>query len=234
MDCGPTCVKIIAKHYGREHDLEYLRQISGVGKGGVSLAGISGALESIGIEAIGIRADIGELINDVPLPAIAHWENNHFLVVYKTTKNTIYVSDPALGLIKYRHTEFLNKWDVSNKGKGILLLVGPKLGFSNDQGNDTSEPDSGRGFLNRYLMPYKDYIGQIFLGLLLASVLQLLLPFLTQSLVDYGIDHNNIGFIHLIVIAQIFLLLTRLASEVIRDWLLLHMSTQINIAMVSD
>lgn len=234
MDCGPTCVKIIAKHYGREHDLEYLRQISGVGKDGVSLAGISGAMESIGIEAIGIRADMRELINDVPLPAIAHWDNNHFLVVYRTTKNTIYVSDPAVELIKYRHTEFLNKWDVGNNGKGILLLVGPKLEFSNDQGIGPSEPDSGSGFLYRYLLPYKDYIGLIFLGLLLASIVQLLLPFLTQSLVDYGIDHQNIGFINLIIIAQIFLLLTRMASEVIRDWLLLHMSTQINIVMVSD
>src|SRR5690606_25290327 len=141
---------------------------------------------------------------------------------------------PAVGLIKYRHTEFLEKWDVGNKGKGILLLVGPTLEFSNDHGTGTSEPDSGHGFLYRYLMPFKEYIGQIFLGLLLATIVQLLLPFLTQSLVDYGIDHQNIGFINLIIIAQIFLLLTRMASEVIRDWLLLHMSTQINIVMVSD
>ncbi|MEG3657799.1 peptidase domain-containing ABC transporter [Arenibacter palladensis] len=232
MDCGPACLKIITKHYGKDYNLEYLRQISNLRRGGASLAGLSEALETIGIDAIGIRSDIEELVNDVPLPAIVHWENNHFLVVYRVTKGYVYVSDPAIGMAKYGHKEFVQKWASPDTEKGILLLVEPNRSFTNIPGEDTSH--TGLGFLIKYLLPFKVYIGQLCLGLLLATIIQLFLPFLTQSLVDYGIDFENIGFIHLVVIAQIFLFLTRLASEIIRDWLLLHMSTQINIAMISD
>jgi len=232
MDCGPTCVKIIAKHFGKEYNLEYLRQISNLQKGGASLAGISEALDAVGIDAVGIRADFVELVNDVPLPAIAHWENNHFIVIHRTSIKFIYVSDPAIGLIRYNHKEFIEKWGGKHNGKGILLLVEPNHRFGNNPVEDIAP--IGLEYLYQYLLPFKKYIGQLFLGLLLASIIQLLLPFLTQSLVDYGIDYENISFIYLVVIAQIFLFLTRLASEIIRDWLLLHMSTQINITMVSD
>ncbi|MCM4168393.1 Toxin RTX-I translocation ATP-binding protein [Arenibacter antarcticus] len=231
MDCGPTCLKIIAKHYGRELRLDYLRRISSLENEGVSMSGLSDAMVTIGLDAIGIRTNLKELVNDVPLPAVAHWENNHFLVVYKTTKKSIYVSDPAIGLARYGYTEFMEKW-ASKNGKGILLLAEPTHIFK--EFNDENVSYSGIAFLKRYLLPFKDYIGQLFLGIFLASIIQLLLPFLTQSLVDYGIDYGNLNFIHLIVIAQIFLFLTILASEIIRDWLLLHMSTQINISMVSD
>lgn len=232
MDCGPTCVKIIAKHYGKEYHLDYLRQISNLRTGGVSLAGISEALKALGFDTIGIRADFVELVNDVPLPAIAHWENNHFVVVHRTTKKYIYVSDPAIGLIKYGYKEFMGKWVGKQPGKGILLLIEPNRHFPSH--NEEGASPLGLKYLYHYLLPYKKYIGQLCLGLFIATIIQLLLPFLTQSLVDYGIDYENISFIYLVVIAQIFLLSTRLASEIIRDWLLLHMSTQINIAMISD
>ncbi|SHJ63449.1 ATP-binding cassette, subfamily B [Arenibacter nanhaiticus] len=232
MDCGPTCLKIIAKHYGKDFNLDYLRRISSLQNGGVSMAGLSEALDMIGMEAIGIRSDIKELVNDIPLPAVAHWENNHFLVVYKTTKKTIYVSDPAIGLSKYSHSEFSERWAAKKNGKGILLLAEPKLKFNHFQ--DEAKSDNSLSFLYQYLLPFKDYIGQLCLGLFLAAIIQLSLPLLTQSLVDYGIDFENISFIQLIVIAQVFLFITRLISEVIRDWLLHHMSTQINISMISD
>lgn len=232
MDCGPTCVKIIAKHYGKEYHLDYLRQISNLRAGGVSLAGISEALKALGFDTIGIRADFVELVNDVPLPAIAHWENNHFVVVHRTTKKYIYVSDPAIGLIKYGYKEFMGKWVGKQPGKGILLLIEPNRQLP-DHDQEGASP-LGLKYLYHYLLPYKKYIGQLCLGLFIATIIQLLLPFLTQSLVDYGIDYENISFIYLVVIAQIFLFSTRLVSEIIRDWLLLHMSTQINIAMISD
>lgn len=232
MDCGPACLKIVTKHFGQEYNLEYLRKISHLRKGGVSMAGLSEALETIGIEAIGIRSDLMELVRDVPLPAIAHWENNHFVVVYQTSKKFIYVSDPATGLIKYRHAEFIEKWSGKQNGEGILLLLEPNHNFNSVPEQDNER--TGLAYLYKYLLPFKSYIGQLCLGLFLASIIQFLLPFLTQSIVDYGIDYGNIGFIQLVVIAQVFLFLTRLASELIRDWLLLHMSTQINISMISD
>ncbi|WP_026809905.1 peptidase domain-containing ABC transporter [Arenibacter latericius] len=231
MDCGPTCLKIIAKHYGKDLNLEYLREISSLTSGGVSLGALSQAMDVIGISSIGIKSNMGELVNDIPLPAVAHWDNSHFLVVYKTTKRSIYVSDPAIGLVKYRHNEFMEKWAAKN-GKGILLLAEPTRIFK--ELDDDEGSNGNMSFLYNYLLPFKDYMGQLCLGLFLAAIIQILLPFLTQSLVDYGIDYEDLNFIHLIVIAQVFLFLTRIASEVIRDWLLMHMSTQINISMISD
>nr|WP_298332610.1 peptidase domain-containing ABC transporter [uncultured Christiangramia sp.] len=232
MDCGPTCLKIIAEYYGKHFKLNFLREISAQQKGGVTFEGLSRALEKIGIDSVGIKADFQELIEDIPLPAIAHWDHNHFLVVYKADRRNVFVSDPAIGRMKYSHNEFQVRWSGMNENEGILLLVEPKENFLNND-DDEAKPE-GMGFLIEYLNPYKEYIGQITLGLFTAMLIQLILPFLTQSIVDYGINYENLDFIYLIVIAQLFLFLTRSVTEVIRDWLLLHISTKVTIAMVSD
>ncbi|WP_300438256.1 peptidase domain-containing ABC transporter [Christiangramia sp.] len=232
MDCGPTCLKIITEFYGRHFNIDFLREISSQQKGGVSFQGLSQAMERIGLDSVGIKANLKELIEDIPLPAIAHWEQNHFLVIYKTDKRNVFVSDPAIGKIKYSHNEFQVRWSGKNENEGVLLLVQPKEDFL-DNDNEEAKPE-GIGFLLEYLSPYKKYIGQITLGLFTAMLIQLILPFLTQSIVDYGINYENLDFIYLIVIAQLFLFLTRSVTEVIRDWLLLHISTKVTIAMVSD
>lgn len=232
MDCGPTCLKIITEFFGKDFHLDYLREISLLQKGGVSLAGLSHALENIGIESIGIKAELKELVNDVPLPAIAHWEGNHFLVVYKVSRKFIFVSDPAIGKVKYTHSEFVVKWGEESP-QGVLLLVQPTEEFFQKESPEQQIKGSF-GFLLDYLRPHQKYLNQVLLGLFIATIVQLLLPFLTQSLVDYGINYENIGFIHLIIVAQTFLFLTRSASEVVRDRLLLYLSTHVNIAMISD
>ncbi|PTX43576.1 ATP-binding cassette subfamily B protein [Christiangramia gaetbulicola] len=232
MDCGPTCLKIITEYYGRHFNLDFLREISSQQKGGVSFHGLSQAFERIGLDSVGIKASLKELIEDIPLPVIAHWEHNHFLVVYKTDKRNVFVSDPAIGKIKYTHNEFLNRWSGANEDEGFLLLVEPGESFINTQNEEV--PREGMGFLLDYLSPYKKYLSQIALGLFTAMLIQLSLPFLTQSIVDYGINYENLDFIYLIVIAQLFLFLTRSITEVIRDWLLLHISENVTIAMVSD
>ncbi|MCG2460522.1 peptidase domain-containing ABC transporter [Flavobacteriaceae bacterium F89] len=232
MDCGPVCIKIVAAHFGKDLDLDYLRDLSGLQKGGVSLEGVSDALETIGITALGITASLDELIEDIPLPAIAHWEGQHFVVVYKADKRNIFISDPAFGLVKYSHAEFLEKWQVPSKATGVLLLLERESRFG--KVNKDSISNYSLNFLYSYLRPYKGLIGQLFLGLCLASIVQLIFPFLTQSLVDYGIDYSNIGFIHLVVIAQVFLFLTKASTEIVRSWILLHLSTRVNVAMISD
>lgn len=233
MDCGPTCIKMITEFFGRDFHLDYLREISFLQKGGVSLAGLAEALGELGIESVGIKANLEELINEVPLPAIAHWNSNHFLVVYKANHKHIFVSDPALGKAKYSHREFREKWIEKDSSQGILLLVEPTERFL-PQGSPEKEVKSSFKFLLEYLKPFQKYLNHILLGLFLATVVQLILPFLTQSLVDYGINYENIGFIHLIVFAQLFLFLTKAATEVIRDWMLLFISTRVNVEMISD
>src|SRR5690606_3621413 len=232
MDCGPTCLKMISEFFGKEYHMDYLRQISFVQKGGATLAGLASALEEIGLDSIGMQAQLHELINEVPLPAIAHWNSNHFVVVYKTSRKYIYVSDPAIGKIKYTHKEFKENWTGSSSS-GILLIVEPTDHFGEKESIEVTKKSNLR-FLIDYLMPYRKYLNQVLVGLLLATLIQLILPFLTQSLVDYGINFQNIGFVYLIVIAQLFLFLSRSATEVIRDWLLLYVSNRVNIEMISS
>lgn len=232
MDCGPTCLKMITDFFGKDYHLDYLRQISFLQKGGASFAGLSKALEELGVDSVGLQAHLGELINEVPLPAIAHWNSNHFVVVYKTNRKYIFVSDPAIGKVKYTHEEFRENWAGSSP-KGILLLLEPTEYFLEQKPAEGTKKSNLR-FLLDYLTPYKKYLNQVLVGLFLATVIQLILPFLTQSLVDYGINFQNIGFIHLIVIAQLFLFLSRSATEIIRDWLLLYVSNRVNIEMISN
>lgn len=232
MDCGPTCLKIITEFYGRHFSLNYLREISSQQKGGISFRDLSRALGIMGLDSVGIKSNLNELIEDIPLPAIVHWEQNHFLVVYKVDKKDVFVSDPAMGRTKYSHHEFQNRWSGNEGTEGALLLVQPKESFL-DSDDEITRPE-GITFLLDYLSPYKRYIGQVFLGLFLAMLIQLSFPFLTQSIVDYGINYENLDFIYLIVIAQLFLFLTRSVTEVIRDWLLLHISAKVTVAMISD
>ncbi len=232
MDCGPTCLKIITEFYGRNYSLNYLRDISSLQKGGVSLEGLSEAVNKLGMSSVAIKAGFQELLKEVPLPAIAHWEGNHFLVVYKTTSRFIHVSDPALGKLKYTHKEFVRKWGQNSDKEGILLLV-EESGLYEVE-NHLHKNYKGISFLIAYLKPYSSFIGQVLLGLTVTSLIQLILPFLTQTLVDQGINYENVEFINLVLIAQVVLFLTLSFIEIIRDWVLLHISTRINIKMISD
>ena len=236
MDCGPSCLRMIAKHYGRHYTLESLRQKSHISREGVSMLGISAAAEEIGFKTIGVHISFNQLRNEVPLPCIVHWRQNHFVVVYKIKNDTVFVADPASGLLKYTVKEFLNGW-ISRKSdadsdEGVALLLEPQPEFYSADGE---KPDKAKfSFILQYLKPYKKLIVQLFMGMLIGTLLQLIFPFFTQSIVDYGIGNNNINFVTLILIAQLTLYAAQTAVEFIRSWILLHISTRINISIISD
>ena len=256
MDCGPTCLRMVAKHYGKHYSLETLRQKSFIGREGVSLLGISTAAESIGFRTIGVHISFEQLC-EAPLPCIVHWKQNHFVVVYdiKIRKNrerhvvgannhsplrtpcdgTVYVADPAQGHIKFTVQEFLSGWlstKTEGQDEGVALLLEPTPDF---YAAEDEKPDKTKlRFVLQYLKPYKKLIVQLFLGMLLGTLLQLIFPFLTQSIVDYGIGNNNLNFVVVILIAQLTLYLAQTAVEFIRSWILLHISTRINISIISD
>lgn len=235
MDCGPACLQMIAKYWGKNYSLQYLREHSFLTREGVSMLGISEAAEQIGFRTIGVKISYEQLVNEVTLPCIVHWKQNHFVVVYKIHKDRVHVADPGHGLIKYTTEEFLKNW-ISTKSdgeeKGVALLLDPTPDFYAAQ---DEKPDKTKlAFVFNYLKPYKKYIVQLFLGLLLGSILQLIFPFLTQSIVDYGISNKNIAFVTLILIAQLVLFSSQTVVEFIRSWILLHISTRINISIISD
>ena len=244
MDCGPTCLRMVAKHYGKHYSLETLRQKSFIGREGVSMLGISTAAESIGFRTIGVHISFQQLA-EAPLPCIVHWKQNHFVVVYgidvethgraSQHKGTVYVADPAQGLVKFTVQEFLSGWlstKTEGQDEGVALLLEPTPDFY--AAEDEKQDKTKLRFVLQYLKPYKKLIVQLFLGMLLGTLLQLIFPFLTQSIVDYGIGNNKLSFVVVILIAQLTLYLAQTAVEFIRSWILLHISTRINISIISD
>ena len=237
MDCGPACLRMIAKHYGRSISQEKLRRLSETTRAGSSLHAISGSAEKIGFKTLGVKIDFNSFAENAPLPSICFWNEKHFVVVHKIQKDKVYIADPAHGLLVYSTREFLDNWigkyaDRTTE-EGIALLLEPTPDLSNTESDDTA-PIKGFSFLFQYLKGYKRLLLQLGLGLFAASILQLIFPFLTQSIVDVGIQNKDIHFLYLILIGQLFVFLGRISIEIVRGWLLLHLSTRINISLVSN
>lgn len=235
-DCGPTCLKIIARHYKKTIAVQQLRVISETTREGSSLLGLSEASESLGFRSLGVKLTLKSL-SEAPLPCILHWNKNHYVVLYKIKKEVFYISDPAHGLLKYNKEEFLRYWIGNNATgdtqEGIALLLEPTAKFY-DSDFEQGQPEFGFKFLSRYIFKYKAFLWQLVIGLIASSLLQLIFPFLTQSVVDVGIENQDINFVYLILFAQLALFIGRTSIEVIRSWILLHLSTRINISLVSD
>ncbi len=235
MDCGPTCLQMIAKYHGRYYSLETLRRHSHITREGVSMLGISDAAEAIGFRTMGVKVDYDKLLEEQPVPFIAHWNQEHFVVVYKIEKDKVCVADPAHGKVDFSREEFIKSWASTVKEgerQGVCLLLEPTPEFYNRE--EESLQKNGFAFLFKYLRPHKKFIIQLVLGLLVGSLLQLVVPFLTQAVVDIGINTQNINFIYLVLAAQLMLFLSRMSVEFIRSWIMLHISTRINISLISD
>jgi ATP-binding cassette subfamily B protein len=235
MDCGPSCLRMIAKFYGKNFSLQTLRDRSYLTREGVSLLGMSDAAESIGMRSVGARVSYKQLCEDLPLPVIVHWKSEHFVVVYAIKKGKVRVADPAYGLIDYSKEEFLKAWcgtiDEPN-ARGLTLIVEPTPDFY--QHKDEKTDKSSFSHLFSYLRNQKKFLWQLLLGLLLGSLFQLIFPLLTQSMVDVGINNQDIGFVTLILIAQLVLFVSQTTVEFFRSWILLHLTTRLNISLISD
>jgi ATP-binding cassette subfamily B protein len=237
MDCGPSCIRMIAKFYGKEYSLQFLREKSNIGKTGVSMLGISKACEAIGFRTLGAKVTVQQLKEEVALPFIAHWNQNHFVVVYKIEKNKIYVSNPDSGQVTYKIKEFLEHWSVNDSqdeidAEGVVLILEPTEKFY--QLASVESPKSGLYELIKYFRNYKKTIIQLLIGLIMGSLLQLVFPYLTQSIVDVGVSNKDLHFIYIILIAQLVLFAGQFGANFFRNWLLLYMSSKINVSILSD
>ncbi|WP_426324381.1 peptidase domain-containing ABC transporter [Pedobacter sp. R-06] len=239
MDCGPACLKMIAKHYGKFYSLQYLRDKCGVTKEGVSFDDISHAGEAIGLRTLSLKCTLEDLLDKVPLPAIIHWNNSHFVVVYAVkkqseSKSSVLVSDPAKGHIKYDVTEFASKWLKSGTTKGVLMAIEPQAEFYEKNGEEKlSRKKTLENFIG-YFRPYKKSFINLFVVMLLVTVLQGLLPFISKSVIDVGIQTQDIDFINIVLVANIAIIVSVLLSNMVRDWILLHITSRVNIALISD
>ncbi len=234
MDCGPTCIRMIAAFYGKNYSLQRLRKLAHITREGVSLLGLSEAAEAIGFRTIGARITF-EQLSQAPKPYVVHWDQEHFVVVYKLRKGKVYVADPAFGLVEYSEADFKEHWLATvrhGEEKGICLLFDPTPKFFELDGEDTNRRQIR--FLLKYLKPHRKLVTQLILGFIAGSLIQLIFPFLTQSIVDVGINTQDLNFIYLVLAAQMMLFFSRMTVDFIRSWILLHISTRLNISIISD
>ena len=239
QDCGSTCLRMISKFYGRSFDIAYLREISNLARDGTTLGGLADAAEKIGFSTLALSATYQDLSSQIPLPCIAHWRQRHYVIVYEATATKVVVADPGHELITYTKQDFLKGW-IPNKTNAeetegaLLLFETTPLLFNPDLNNREVNKKSFWGFLGRYFRPYRGYGFQVFLGLTIVTALQLVFPFLTQQVVDTGINTRNLNFVYLVLAAQLVLFISQSSVNIIRSWILMHVTSRINLRMLSD
>ena len=249
MDCGPACLKMIAKYYGKYYSLQYLRHLCGISKEGVSLLGLSHAAEDIGLRSLSAKSSFEELAEKIPLPAIVHWRNSHFVVVYKVSeerghwgkgltsvhdKFRVHVSDPAKGLISHSKKDFVDGWMQSGSEKGVVLVLEPQSDFKQRQAGEHLERKKTFENILGYFLPYKKSFVNLFLVMLLVTLMQASLPFISKAVIDIGIQTRDLDFINVVLIANITLIVCITLCNAARDWILQHLTSRINIALISD
>lgn len=236
MDCGPTCLRMVAAHHGRRYSLQFLRERSYIDRQGVSLLGIAYAAESIGFRTLSARVALDDLLEHAPLPAIVHWRQNHFVVITEVRDGKVRVADPDAGMTTYTIDDFRRAWvSLNHRGRegGVVLLLQPTPDFFR---RADQEPGARRqfGFLLGYLRGFEAFFTQVALGMLVASILQLIFPFLTQAIVDHGVATQNLPFVNAVLIAQLALFFSRTAVEFIRNRILFHIGTRVYVSVISD
>lgn len=235
-DCGPACLRMLAKYYGKVYSPEYLRELCKITSEGVSVMGMTDAAEKIGFKTLVASVNYETLEKQAPLPCIVHWRQRHFLIVYKIEKGKIYVADPDYGHIVYEKEKFIKGWQntryLNNSDEGLVILLEPTPEFH----EKIEENKEKKGFLSLlpYIKPYKKYTLQIIVGLTIVSIIQLILPFLTQSIVDKGINYRDLHFVVLVLIAQITLFFSQSFVNFVQNWLLLYVGSRINLTIASE
>lgn len=234
MDCGPASLRMIARYYGKSYSLDEIRNRSYITREGVSMMGISQAAESIGLHTQGVRLTWSQLKEEAQLPCIIHWGQNHFVIVYRIKKEKVFVADPMHGLLKYSKEEFLRQWssDQNTPETGFCLLIETTPEFYRQHLDE--KQDFNASYLLNYLRPYRKQLIQLILGLLTASLIGLAFPYLTQSIVDVGINNSDMSFVVMILIAQLVLTFGQTANGLIRNWITLHVTTRVSISLISN
>lgn len=234
MDCGPACLKMICKYYGKYFSLQKIRDLCGITREGVSILDISYAAEQLGLRTLSIKCTIEDLIKKVPLPVIIHWKEEHFVVVYKATNKRIYVSDPAQGYVSYSIDDFKQRWYQQDEQKGVLTAIEPQSVFYEKEAQESDNRKKTLESFLGYLRPYKTSFYTLFSVMLIVTILQGFLPFISKAVIDVGIQTQDIDFINIVLIANIAIYVSILLSNVVRDWILLHITSRVNIALISD
>jgi ATP-binding cassette, subfamily B, bacterial len=238
IDCGPSCLRMIARYHGKDYSLEFLREACYLNKEGVSLLSINDAAENIGYRSFMAYLEMKLLVEDAPLPCILHWNQEHFVVLYEVKRSPIsrklqfVIADPAHGIVTVDKETFEKAWISRADQKGTALFLEPTPEFYKKEG--VKQQTKGYGFLFAYLKPYKKYLFHLVVGMLAASIITLFFPILTQVLFDYGVSGKNTNILYIVLLSQLFLFIGSTVIEITRSWLLLYINTRISLNIVSD
>ena len=234
MDCGPASIKIVAKHYGKYYSLQYLRDLCSMTREGVSFLDLTYTCEKIGLRTLASEANMDEMRDLITFPCIIHWNESHFVVVYRVTKKHVFVSDPALGLAKYDFERFKKGWCTRHQEKGAFLAVEPQAHFKQIEPGEKKERLKKFENILGYFTPYKRSFINLCIVMMIVTALQSLLPFISKAVIDVGIQTRDLNFIQLVLVGNIMIIFCMLLANVVRDWILLHVTARVNIALISD
>ncbi len=233
MDCGPSCLSMIANHYGKFFPLQFLRENSFLTREGVSLLGISQAADKIGFNSISAQLTIDELEN-MEFPCILHWNQNHFVVlrgVENKGKRKWKLADPRHGFITLGDDAFKKSW-LDEDGTGVGLFLEPTEKFYEIE--IVNNEKFAFRYVKSYLKKYKRELSALFVLLLIGSSITLVFPFLAQKLIDKGVSGKNMSYIRLILLAQLGLFLGSITIEIIRNWIMLYLGTKLSVTIISE
>lgn len=232
-DSAAACLKIVAKYFNKYYSLEFFQIELGINSENISLLDLSYTAENIGLRTVAITCNLQRLAL-ISLPCIVHWQQSHYIIIYRVNKHKIYVSDPTKGLIEYTLTDFEKGWIKNNEGKAALLTLQPRFDF-NQAGNEKDLMH--RNIFSKfstYFIPYRSSVVNLILVMLIVTILEALLPFISKAVIDIGLQTQNIRFINLILIANILIIISSSLSEVVRNWIMLHTASRINIELIAD
>ena len=234
IQCGVSCLQMICKYYGQSYSFEEFEKICFPTVEGISLLGIKDAAETVGLSTTCCQLSLHAL-KKISFPCILHWNQNHFVVLYKYKRGKFYIADPGIGKTEYLEKEFVKYWsfDHQNSNMGTCLLLVPTESFLNNSKQDKASSSSLKVVIG-YIQQYKKYLAIIAMGLLVGCILEIILPFLTQSIVDIGIHKQDINIIFLILLGELMIVVGKTSIDFIRRWLLLHISVRLNLFLVSD
>lgn len=234
-DCGPTCLRMIAKFYGKNYNIQSIRELCEINKEGVSMFGLKNASQQLGFQTIAAEIDFETLITRAPLPCIAHWKQNHFVVIIKADDKKVVVADPANAVVKHSKEEFMSFWSKSeqeSKGTGFVLLFEPTEAFKAKEGDSLESIELK--FIKTYVLKYKALLAQLLISILSIVIFQIAFPFLTKSIIDVGIAQKSTSYIFVVLLAQLGLFIGRTTVDILRSWIVLFIGARVNISLISD
>lgn len=238
-DCGPTCLKMIAKHFGKEYEMEELREYCNLTRLGATLQDIKIAAENIGLSVLAIKVDVN-MLKTLQLPIMLHWKNSHYVVLHriekKKEKYLFYIADPAFGKVSIGENILEKNWFYIDD-KGFVLMFEPKESFFEREPFIKKKNQELRKLWNTYKIYLQEHrpkiIASIFLTIIVMTT-SWTLPYLFQKIIDGGVIGKNMNLVWWIILLQFIIAISNFISNSISSVLLMRTNFKISVQLLTE